>query len=336
MDISIQELSQIQNLEDMDIHYNVHDPKIYALYQSFKNEIEFDGQVKKDFLDFLKSKQVVSVSVMSNSNLLEYLRKKNPVKYPKPNSQITITELLEKSKEYIALNKKSQKQRRIVVLQDVHYENLRLNKIVKIIPYNSYIGEKSVEALKQYKDYQGNIDVQDSESGVLVFVPDAKDFKLKVDLFALLATFDFPIYDSSSVDEAFEIYKSKKPRIVVLTNLDSDVRSKELLLKMEDFDPFVKKLNFVESPASHKDREIKRIGRYYSSGYKELMKNADFGKELLPEEIKISILDNIKDVESNFSKELFYEKAYALKQFGRYFNITILWNMLKNIEKKYL
>jgi len=336
MDISIQELSQIQNLEDMDIHYNVHDPKIYALFQSFKNEIEFDGLVKKDFLEFLKRKQVVGLSVMSNSNLLEYLRKKNPVKYPNPNSQMTITELLEKSEEYIALNKKSQKQRRIIVLQDVHYENLRLNKIVKIIPYNSYIGEKSVAALKQYQDYIGNIDALDSESGALVFVPDVKDFKLKVDLFALLATFDFPIYDSASVDEAFEIYKSKNPKIVVLTNLDSDVRSKELLLKLEDFDPFVKKLNFVESPASHKEREIKRIGRYYSSGYKELMKNADFGKETLPEEIKITILDSIKDVESHFSKELFYEKAYALKQFGRYFNITILWKMLKNIEKKYL
>ena len=336
MDVSLAILNGIENLDDYDVHYNIHDAKIYALYQNFKEQIEFNGLVTKKLVGFLLSKQVVSFSIMSNQKILEYLRKIEPKKYILPNIKMSITDLIQRSEEYLQLNKKSHKQRRLIVLQDVYYENLRLNKLIKIIPYNSYIGEKSIGLLKPYHDYAEDIDVLDSESGVLVFVPDAKDFKLKVDLFALLATFDFPIYDSESVDNAFSIYQNKNPKIVVLANLDSDVRSKELLLRLEDYDPFVKKLNFVESPASHKDREIKRLGRYYSSGYKEVMKNADFGKEPLPEEIKITILDSLRDVETNFSKELFYEKAYALKQFGRYFNISILWNMLKNIEKKYL
>jgi hypothetical protein len=338
MDIPSSILKSISRLDDFNMKYEERDTKLSQFIINYKDQFNFNGRVTLDLAGFAAEQNLSTLPVITNSEFMQFLRTKYPAKYPQPNIKLPFSQLIQRSEEFITINTRTQKKRRLVVLQDVFLYDTKAGRKVKIIPYNSYIGEKSIAMLKKYSDVTDEVEASESETGCLVFIPDVKDFKLKVDLFAILATFDFPIYDSDNYRNAMEIYKTKEPKMVVIANLESSVQAKYFLIELEEYDPYVKKLNFNQSPASYKDREIKRLGLYYYSGYKEILdieKEAD-SKETLPEELKKSILNNIRDLETSFSPDSFYEKAYALKQFGRYFNIKILWNMMLNIKKKHI
>ena len=40
--------------------------------------------------------------------------------------------------------------------------------------------------------------------------------------------------------------------------------------------------------------------------------------------------------QNNFSYEDYIEAAYAIKQFGRMFNVTTYWHMIQNVKKRNL
>jgi hypothetical protein len=338
MDVPLHILEKVPELADLGIEYDLRDPKIGNLLSAFRENFNFTGRVDTDFINFLCDQNINVVSVMSNPRLLAYLRKTNPIHYLTPNLTLTLSDLIKKTDEYFQMNAHSQKKRRLTVLQDVYYFDARTEKKMKLLPYNSTIGEKVLSQMSKYSDFPEAIQVLDSETGALVFIPDVKDFKLKVDLFAILSQFDFPILDSNDVKQALSLYLQKQPKLVIIANLDSDPLSKQLLLELEEIDPFVKKLNYTLSPASNRMTEQARIEHYYSYGYKEIIENAKSAdlKENLPEQIKKTILISIKELETNFTVQSYYEKAYALKQFGRLFNIKMLWNMMVNLKKRFI
>jgi hypothetical protein len=337
MELSMALLKGIPDISSFEIHYDRKDSKLVQLISNYKDKFDFNGTLDSAHIQFLDNIGTTLFPVISNKKLLDYLRKKYPNHFPTPNQTLPLAEIIQRSEEYMIMSGRSAKKRKIIVLQDVYYFDLRTGKDLKIIPYNTSLGEKSLETLKRFADHDKPIEILDSEQGALVFIPDLKDFKLKIDLFAILATFDFPIYDAASLKDAMNIYKEKTPRLVIIANLDTNIDSKEFLIELEEFDPFVKKMNYTESPATNKKKEIERIRHHYEAGYKEIiamLKDND-QKENLPEEIKLTILNSIKELEENFSPMQFYEKAFALKQFGRYFNIKMYWNMMINLKQKY-
>lgn len=337
MELSMTILKEMKDISSYEILYDRKDAKIVQMISNYKEKFDFHGTLDDSHIQFLGSIGTTLFPVITNKKLLDYLRTKYPNHYPTPNLTLKLADIIQRSEEYLIMAGRSTKKRKMVVLQDVYYFDPRTGKDLKIIPYNSFIGEKSLEALKRFADHDKPIEVMDSEQGALVFIPDVKDFKLKIDLFAILATFDFPIYDAASLKDAMTLYTEKTPRLVIIANLDTNIDSKEFLIELEEFDPFVKKMNYTESPASNKKKEIDRVRHHYDAGYREIiaMMKDNEQKENLPEEIKISILNSIKELEQNFSPMQFYEKAFALKQFGRYFNIKMYWNMMINLKKKH-
>ncbi len=336
MEINISILKDFPDIDEMEIHYDRKDAKIVQLISAFRDKFDFHGIFNQEHIQFLTSQNITMFPILSNKMILDRLREKFPAHFPKPNASMTIKEIIQATEEYVNMNTKTTKKRRLIILEDVIYYDLRLGRGIKIIPYNSMTSEKSIEILKKYADHDKPIEVLDSENGVLVFIPDVKDFKLKIDLFAILATFDFPIYDAATLKEAMALYKEKTPKLVIIANLDTNIDAKEFLIELEEYDPYVKKMNYTETPATNRNKEISRIKHHYLAGYKEIiemLKDNEL-KESLPEEIKKTILNSIKELESNFSPLQFYEKAFALKQFGRYFNIKMYWNMMLNLKKK--
>jgi hypothetical protein len=334
MELALSVLTKIPDLDTLNLRYDMRDSRIISLIASQKEKFSFTGNLTMEFLQYVGSRSHSVVPVISSPELLAYLRKQVPDQHPCPNGKLPFSQVLDLSAEYGHMNDRSKKKRRLTVLQDIYVHEG--GRDVKIVPYNSFIADKNVKGLQRHAAFPGEIDVLDSESGVLVFVPDVKDFKMKVDLFALLAGFDFPIYDSGSVDEAMQIYREKSPKMAILTSLDSMLESKELLLELEEYDPFIKKLNYTESPSTNREKETQRIRHHYFSGYKEMIETdkEEAAKDVLPEQIKNTILASIKELEKNFSKPAYYEKLYALKQFGRYFNTGIYWKMMQGLRSK--
>lgn len=338
MIIPVKKLKEILIRKPMELEYDMKDSQITAVYAAYRSEMEFDGKITSSFLDFLISKNIRDLPVISSPEFLKELRESQPDQYAVPNIKLHLQELLTRGTEYDQLNANSGKKRKIVVLQDYYLKEEKGGRRTKLIPYGGLMNQKARDALRRYPDTDPELEALDSEEGILVFIPDAKDFKLKVDLFALLAQFDFPILDSNTVESALKIYKEKSPKMVVIANLEADVRSKEFLLELEEYDPFVKRMNYNESPASNRENEKQRVRNYYYSDYQaNLAREGDAEiREPVPDEMKTTILNGIRELETSFSREAYYERAFALKQLGRYFNIRVLANMMKNLKKEHI
>ncbi|MDD5066246.1 MAG: hypothetical protein PHF84_04305, partial [bacterium] len=247
-----------------------------------------------------------------------------------------INELFMLSNEYAIMSMKSKKKRQITILEDVfagEYDVVKGEKPL-MIEYGTVLNSKILSRVKKDINPVQKAFYKDSEEGVLIFIPDVKDFKLKVDLIAMIVNLDLELFDSRTIYEAIEIYKTKHPKLVVLGNLGGDINSKMVLLELEEYDPYIKKLNYDKSPASNRQFETERIRSYYSSSYTKMLETEKNEKEILPEEIKNNLIESIQKLDANYVYDNYVEVAYTIKQFGRMFNITSLWNMLLNVKNK--
>lgn len=337
MRVNLLKLYNIDNLDNYRMTFNTKDPSISSIYSIVDRRISKTYYVTKEYISQLLNRGVVEVSINTNREIMEILKNYAPDIFISPTGEKKIGEIFQLATEYEIMNMKSKKKRSIKILEDVYSSeiNIRDGEREMLIEYNTVLNSKIINNVKKYIDPLQKVYYKDSEEGVLVFVPDVKDFKLKVDLFAILAQFDFQIYDAKTVLECIEIYKTKSPKLVVFGNLAGSIEAKKALLEIEEYDPYVKKLNYDESPSSNRNFEISRIKNNYEQGYTKLLAVENTPKESLPEEIKETILKKIQLLQQNWSFEEYVETAYALKQFGRVFNITALWHILQNLKHRY-
>jgi len=328
---------QIDNIDSYNISFNRKDPAIAAIYRVSGGRIEKSYIVTKDYLTHLHQSGVIKVSINTNRKIIELLKEIAPDLFLQPTGEKPLGELFMWATEYEIMNMKSQKRRNIKILEDIYSTEINIisHRREMLIEYGSVLNSKLMGRVKKYVNPTQKVYYKDSEEGVLVFVPEVKNFRLKVDLFAILATFDFPIYDAKNTFEAIHLYKSKSPKLVILGNLSGSIDSKKVFLEIEEYDPYVKKLNYDQSPASNRKFETERIKNYYYSGYTKFLEVEKRSKESLPEEIKNTIFDSIQKLQQKWSMNEYIETAYAVKQFGRVFNVTAIWHMLQNIKRKY-
>ncbi len=334
MVISVDKLLSIDNIDSFNLIYNRKNPTTAAIYNISNKGIERTLIVSKEHLNTLRRKGVIKVSVCTNRTFLEFLHKKFPGELPKPDGEYSLSELFRRAEEYEIMNTKSQKKRYITVLEDIYSAepNFRGEKEL-LIEYGTRLTTKVMATTKKYIDPTEKVYFMDSEKGALVFIPEPRNFPLKVDLLAILSTFDFPIYpDAKTVEEAMDIYKNKSPKIVILGNLNESLPAKKLILKLDEFDPYVKKLDYEKSPASQKDAEIKRIRTYYYSPYARILASEEEEKLPLPDELKEKLLLSLQKLQQNWSEENYIDTAFVIKQFGRMFNVKHLMHMLRNIR----
>jgi len=337
MIVPVSSLLKIENIDKYKLTFNRKDPSVAAIYIISHGNIEKSYNITKEYLSQLQQRGVVKVSINTDRDSMKLLKKIVPDIFFEITGEMNISNLFQLAGEYDTMNIKSLKKRSLRLLEDVYSADINITTGTReiLLEYGTLLNSKTISRVKKNIDPTQKVFFKDSEEGVLVFVPEVKDFKLKVDLFAILSTFDFPIYDAQSILDAVEIYKTKSPKLVILGNLGGSLESKKALLDIEEYDPYVKKLNYDESPASNRQFETERIKNSYYSGYTKFLEVERMSKESLPDEIKDAIYERLQKLQNSWSIEDYVETAYAIKQFGRVFNVTALWHMLNNIKKRY-
>ena len=137
------------------------------------------------------------------------------------------------------------------------------------------------------------------ENGALIFVNDSvSNIKLKIDLMALYSSFHFPILTGESVEECVDIFDKECPMLVVLTNLEKSWESKELFLNLYKKDPFLKYINYNESPSQNRAVETKKIRNLYDDTYENILVNyleqKSKNKPNLENKLRNPIMDKIE------------------------------------------
>ena len=338
MKIPVKDLLKVDNIESYDVKFNRTDPLFIAIFIMGKKRSSTDSEiVAEENLKILQSnKSTSSMSVITNKAFRENLKKINPALFITPTGKMKIIELLDLAGEYETMNSKSHKQRKITILEDVistDTQAIRTGKNLSI-EYGVKLTLKTINKVYKNVNPADEVDYKDSEEGVLLFVPDAKNFKIKVDLLALLASLELEIYDANNGKDAIELYETKTPKLVILGGIKDNIDSKMASLELEKYDPFVKKLDYDKSPALNREAETKKIKSHYFSGYTKLLELQSQKKAILPERIKQNIISALNRLGNDYSLSNYVETAYTIKQFGRMFNITALWNILENIKQE--
>ncbi|MBU1076368.1 MAG: hypothetical protein KKH98_03695 [Spirochaetes bacterium] len=339
MIVPIKDLLKIENIESYHLKFNRKDPSVSAAFVvvSQSRDINKSYVVTPEHLNRLLERGINNVSVYTDKKVMNIIRSIDPAIFLHITGTKKLGEFTSIVQEYEVMNQRSKKKRRFTVLEDVYSTEINLVRGERqlLMEYGTVLSSKILSIVRKELNLDQEVEYKDSENGVLVFVPEAKDFKLKVDLFAVLASLDLEIYDAKNVAEALDIYRTKFPKLVVLGNLNGCLDSKIVLMEIEEYDPFVKKLNYDESPASNREFETERVKSSYFSGYSRFLELENREKEVLPEEIKQNIMEAINNLQKNYSFENYIETSFAVKQFGRMFNVTALLHMLKNLRNRY-
>lgn len=333
MKIPIKHLEEIADLDHRKLILNRKDPAIAAIYSIKGSEIIKTYTLSKEYLEILKDKNIKFVSVITNKKFSDYLREKHPDDYEKPTGSKPLSELITIAHQYSKMNRTSQKKRYIKIMQDLYTEGYSESSSSLIIESDTVIGDKGIEQLKIHAANYDKVDYIDSENGILVFNPDVQKIKIKVDLFAIISILgNYEIYDAQSIEEVLQIYKEKSPKLIILVDLEGNIQTKEALLEIEEFDPYVKKLDFSESPATNRQTESARILRSLTSDYKEVINSFSEEKEQLPPRIKNQLLNSVKALQVNWNKDDYIEKSFIIRKFGKSFNVKTILAILKNIR----
>lgn len=337
MIVLISDLYKIPDIDDLNLSFNRKDPAFSSIFTVSDRNINKSYLVTKEYLTTLYARNVQQVSINTDRNVLTKIQGVLSSQLITPTGEKPLNELFVVANEYETMNIGSQKKRKIIVLEDILDTNINMvtGDREMLIEYGTVLNTKIMARIKRQINPFQKIYYKDSEEGVLIFVPDIKDFKLKVDLFAVIAGLNVEIYDAKSVTEAIDIYKNKGPKLVVLGNLGESIGSKMVLLELEDYDPYIKKMNYDESPAGNREFETDRIKSNYFSGYGKMLELEKREKEPLPVEIRNSLMETIQKLRIEYSQEAYIEASYALKQFGRMFNVSSLTHILYNLKNKY-
>ncbi len=338
MKIPIKNLLEINDIERYEVTFNRADPIYTAIFviAGKSSSSNTDFSVTKERLDKLKARDNTSISIRTNKEFRKVLKDINPSLFQQVSGKMRLNDLLDLGREYEMMNYKSQKRRHITVLEDVCTAGSRsiLTRQQIMLEYGTKLTLKAVSKVQNEVDPVKETEYSDSEEGVLVFIPDTKDFKLKVDLFAILASMDMEIYDAKDLKEVLELYKTKSPKLVILGEIHNSLDSKVALLELEKYDPYIKKLNYIKSPAENRKFETERIKNYYYSGYTELLDLMNKKRGILPGEVRMNIMDAIGRLEVSYLHKNYVETAFTIRQFSRAFNVSSLWNMLENIKTR--
>lgn len=337
MIIPISDLLKIEDIDNYNFTFNRNDPAVSAIFSISSGNIYKTYSVTKEYLYTLLKRGVVKVSINTTRDSMDLLKNISPSSFIKATGEKPVNELFILSNEYGIMNLRSKKKRRVTILEDVYSSEIDVSRGEKnlLIEYGTVLDSKVLSRVKKDINPVQKVFYKDSEEGVLIFIPDAKEFKLKVDLIAIIVNLDLELLDSKTLYEAIEIYKTKSPKLVILGNLGADINSKMVLLELEEWDPYIKKLNYDKSPASNRQFETERIRSYYFSGYAKMLETEKNEKEILPDEIKNNLIESIQKLDASYVYDNYIEIAYTLKQFGRMFNITSLWNMLQNVKNRH-
>ncbi len=177
MIVPVRDLLKIENLDNYNLMFNRKDPSFSAAFiVSQKRDIEKSYVITKKHLDNLLNKGIIRVSINTNREIIEVLKKINPDLFIPPTGSIKVSKLPQMVKEYEIMNQSSKKKRKITLLNDIYSaETDRVSgEKPLLIEYSTILTSKVISSVKDRFDPEQDVFYKDSENGVLVFVPDVK------------------------------------------------------------------------------------------------------------------------------------------------------------------
>jgi hypothetical protein len=316
--------------------FDMSDSKASNAYTLVGGSIEIQTTIDQPYLEVLKSKKVEKVQVCVSRETLAELRRLFPSSYVPAQFEETLQDLKTRSDFIYKLNKCSERQRHVELMQEITHKDIAgrervVFKLGTIVDDNFF--KKATGRVDPYEKIQAGY----NEEGILLYVPNpVENVKLRIDLLALLSKSNYPIYVADSTQQAIDIFFDKHPKLVIFTHLEKAWECKEIFLAAVKKDPFFHYFSYAESPSGNRDEEFARIEKLYHKDYQEkldaFLLDKQTNKPTLDNEQKKPILDRIELLRRGFSKKGFVELQYYLHKVSAKFNVTTLENILNKVN----
>ncbi|MEK6794750.1 MAG: hypothetical protein AABZ39_08245 [Spirochaetota bacterium] len=342
MKIDIDDVKKIEGIEDYKLQLDIKDYTLAQMYSLKDGKIQSTRVLTLAYLNELLDRKLRYINVIVPKAILKDLREKYPAIFPKPQYTETFDALKAKFDVFQAMNKVSKKQRRLYLAEDIYTYEPGIDKYNIIVPNGEEITATTIRTLEMSgikNDFM--VDTRENENGVLVFVPHAKNIKLKIDILAILANVEYEIIDTETPVDAYKAYREKVPKLVILAYLATESQAKELYLYLGEYDPYCKLLKYDESPSGNRVEELRKIRQAYERDYKLIVQEREAEearnrtiekKELKQEQMKV-LLDKVKRIQASASVPDFVETWFLVNQLAKTYDLKGMEIMLRRIRK---
>ncbi|MBN8215456.1 MAG: hypothetical protein J0L75_02390 [Spirochaetes bacterium] len=304
-------------------------------YSMQASGIDFQPHLDKAYLDKLKAKGVQKVSICANRDVMAHLRQLFPSEYVQPQFEDNLPNLQKRLELIEKMNKVSKKRRELLLKEEIIARDTQERERV-FLKSDTPINDLFFKKIATRPDAAERIQVSYNEEGILVFVSNpVENVKLRIDIAALVSMSNFPVTIQETSSQAIDAFLTKRPRLVVLTQLEKAWESKEVFLGCYKHDPFFHYLVYNESPSGKREEELNRILSLYNDDYQTkydaFTMDKARNKPILDNEQKAPILARIEQLRQNFNRKNFIEMQFYLYRLGTRFNVTTLENILSKI-----
>ncbi|MBI4978815.1 MAG: hypothetical protein HZC28_15160 [Spirochaetes bacterium] len=342
MKIDIDDIKKIEGIEDYKLQLDIKDYTLAQMYSLKDGKIQSNRILTVAYLNELLERKLRYINVIIPKAILKELRAKYPAIFPKAQYTETFSSLKAKFDVFQIMNKTSKKQRRMFLAEDIYTYEPGVDKYNVVAPNGEEVTAGLIRTLEQFgikNDFA--IDYNENEKGVLVFVPSTKNFKLRVDILAILANAEYEILDGETPAEAYKLYQEKVPKLVILGSLASESQAKEMFLYLGEYDPFAKVLKYDESPSGNRIEELRKIKLAYEKDYRLIVQEREVEdtrlkqverKELTQEQMKL-LLGKIKSIQAHVSVPEYVDTWFLVNQLSKTYDLKGMEIMLKRIRK---
>jgi hypothetical protein len=348
--IPLRHLLELPGLDAMQIPIDTGD-----LEKSIAFTVE-DGEVIKHTyltssygLQLLK-KQVVKINITPSAGLLqdilEHLRERHPLEYPRPTAILSLGELARITSQYEEMNLYSEKTREIYILQELLSKANPVAKRQQVLfPYNTKLNPKIVEKLLTVFPESERFDCLETENGVLLVTisRDQQDtlntIMAATDLVARLEK-HFKLDLAYSREEAIEKFRATKPKLVVFGNYkfksesaqeEINEKARSTYLELRNIDIFLKSL-FINQVnlEEHREKLAGEIMAAYRQPYNVTKTDS---KSPLSDDEKKRFLGLLEKLNKNFTREEYLKLSIQVKTLEMSHVVSFIKNQLVNILK---
>ena len=336
----VTKLLEIDNIDERGLIFNKDDPALSSIFTVQGGSIKKSYDVTRKYLELLRSKDVLTVSINTDRDNLDLVRSCAAFVPEQPLQERPLGDLYAIFEEYQRMNGDSGRKRGLHILEDVFsmQKNLVTGDHELLMEYGGELTSDIVKRLTGGVIPGKSVYYVDKEGGVLTFLPEPDGSALESSLQPLFMKSGYQRYNTSSYDEALQIYSTKMPRMVIIGSLATSTDAKSLLMALERFDPFVKFMEWGAEQADNPDWYGEQFSALYENAYTgainayEALKTI---KDPLPDELNQKLNLLIKKLGVGYTHQLYVDTAFTLRKLSRQFNVTFFRQLLEGVHNRF-
>ncbi|HMA99729.1 MAG TPA: hypothetical protein VKS21_01970 [Spirochaetota bacterium] len=340
MNVSIDHIEKLLRNEGISsIKIDMSDKTAASTFKMDDGEFKYQDYIDLDFLEYLKNQHIKKISICVDKDILKKLRKLFPEDYLAAQFEDTPDVILEKVNIIKEINKYSRKKREYILMQEVIEPGKTAKDGNKVLfKQGAVITENMLNIIKKRISSSVKLQYSLNENGILVYVNNpGKNISMKIDILAVFAKAQIPVYVAETQDQAYNLFLQKKPKLLLLTFLDKAWESQDVFLRCIKYDPFLKFINYSSSPSANREKEHSKIMLTYNSGYKAALnqykESRSDRKGNLEAKIRNPIMDKLEYIRHHYDRSHIISMHYYLFKLGLKYNVRTLEIMLEQIKK---